>query len=54
MNPLSKREDLAAIDWRYCSTSRRAMSIILDEFCQTCNYHRKHAIRFFEIVPAFS
>ncbi len=45
MSPQSKREYLKAIYWRYRRASRRAKSIILDEFCQTCRYHRKHAIR---------
>lgn len=45
MSPRSKREYLKAIYWRYRRGNRRAKSIILDEFCQTCRYHRKHAIR---------
>jgi hypothetical protein len=45
MSPQSKREYLAALYWRYRRANRRTKSIILDEFCQTCPYHRKHAIR---------
>jgi hypothetical protein len=45
MSPQSKREYLAAIYWRYRRAARHAKSLILDEFCQTCRYHRKHAIR---------
>jgi hypothetical protein len=45
MSPRSKREYLLAIYWRYRRANRCAKSIILDEFCQTCGYHRKHAVR---------
>lgn len=45
MGPRSKREYAKAIYERYRSASRREKAVILDEFCNTCGYHRKHAIR---------
>jgi hypothetical protein len=41
----SKREYLAAIIKRYATAGRRYKQRILDEFCEVCGYHRKHAIR---------
>lgn len=45
MSPRSKREYIDAIFVRYKHASRKAKTIILDEFCATSGYHRKHAIR---------
>jgi hypothetical protein len=45
MSPRSKREYLETIYLRYKRTSLKKKTIILNEFCQNCNYHRKHAIR---------
>lgn len=45
MSPMSKREYLEAIYLRYKKASLKKKTIILNEFCQNCNYHRKHAIR---------
>lgn len=45
MSPRSKREYTEAIFIRYKNASRKAKTRILDEFCATCGYHRKHAIR---------
>jgi len=45
MSPRSKLEYLGAIYWRYRRANRRTKSMILDEFCQNCGFHRKHAIR---------
>ena len=45
MSPRSKREYLATIHKRYKKANRKGKSAILDEFCQNCGYHRKHAIR---------
>ncbi len=45
MSPRSKKEYVEAIFLRYKKASRKERSIILDEFCATCGYHRKHAIR---------
>jgi hypothetical protein len=41
----SRREYLAAIRERYRRAGKRAKTTILDEFCATCGYHRKYAIR---------
>jgi hypothetical protein len=41
----SRREYLEAIRKRYRSATKVHKGIILDEFCATCGYHRKHAIR---------
>lgn len=45
MSPRSKREYLDAIYVRFKRASKHEKTIILNEFCQTCGYHRKHAIR---------
>jgi hypothetical protein len=45
MSPRSKREYIETIFLRYKKASRESKTIILDEFCATCGYHRKHAIR---------
>ncbi len=45
MSPRSKREYLEAIYVRYKKASRKGRTLILDEFCATSGYHRKHAIR---------
>jgi hypothetical protein len=41
----SKKEYLARIKDRYRKADRRGKSRILDEFCEVCGHHRKHAIR---------
>ena len=41
----SKREYLAKIKDRYRHASKAGRSRILDEFCEVCGHHRKHAIR---------
>ncbi len=45
MSPRSKREYLAAIVKRYRAATRKIKTTILNEFCSTCGYHRKHALR---------
>lgn len=45
MSPQAKMEYLKAIYSRYKEANRKEKSIILNEFCQNCNYHRKYAIR---------
>ncbi len=45
MSPRSKREYLEAIVRRYKEASRKIKTAILNEFCSTCGYHRKHALR---------
>lgn len=41
----SKQEYLRAIQPRYYSSGKEEKKKILDEFCSTCNYNRKYAIR---------
>lgn len=45
MSPRSKREVLEAIVIRYRNATRTIKTAILNEFCETCGYHRKHAVR---------
>ncbi len=45
MSPRSKKEYIEAIFLRYKKAPYHQRTIILDEFCATCGYHRKHAIR---------
>jgi hypothetical protein len=41
----AKREALARIHGRYQRAGRLHKKVILDEFCATCGYHRKAAVR---------
>lgn len=41
----SKKEYLAKIKDRYRKAGRKGKKSILDEFCEVCGHHRKHAIR---------
>ncbi len=41
----SRREYLIAIRQRYLVASKEEKGLILQEFCEVCKYHRKHAIR---------
>jgi len=45
MNLSAKREALARIHGRYERARRLRQGRILDEFCETCGYHRKAALR---------
>jgi hypothetical protein len=45
MSLSARREALARIHGRYQRAGRPHKKIILDEFCATCGYHRKAAIR---------
>ena len=45
MSPRSKKEYIETIYLRYRDASRSKKGLILDEFCATLGYHRKHAIR---------
>ena len=45
MSLSAKRESLARIHGRYQRAGRRHKTRILDEFCATCDYHRKSALR---------
>jgi len=39
---------------RYKRTSRKEKTVILNEFCVNCGYHRKHAIRLFGTFKRFT
>jgi hypothetical protein len=54
MSSRSKREYLEAIYLRYKRACRKGKAVILDEFCTTCNYHRKHAIRLLRKFKRFT
>ncbi len=54
MSPRSKKEYLEAIYLRYKSASLKQKSVILDEFCATSGYHRKHAIRLLRNYKRFT
>jgi hypothetical protein len=45
MSPRSRKEYTEAIYLRYREASRNQKALLLDEFCATTGYHRKHAIR---------
>ena len=40
----ARREYLKAIKERYQKATRKEKRLILNEFCQVCDYNRKHAI----------
>ena len=41
----AKMEYLKSIFLRYKKATRKQKTAILDEFCENCGHHRKHAIR---------
>ena len=47
-------ECLDSIYLRYKRASRKEKTLILNEFCATCGYHRKHAIRLFKNFKRFT
>ena len=47
----SRCEYLEAIRKRYRQAPKKVKTIILDEFCATCGYHRKYAIRLLRKKP---
>ncbi len=54
MSPRSKREYLEAIVKRYRDASRKIKTAIPNEFCTTCGYHRKHALRLLRTFRRFT
>ena len=54
MSPQSKREYIETLFLRYKHTNRANKSSILDEFCATIGYHRKHAIRLLRKYKRFT
>src|SRR3989338_2168489 len=45
MSSISRKEYLESIYLRYIKASKNNKTVILNEFCLNCGYHRKHAIR---------
>lgn len=45
MSPSSKKEYAESIRQRYSKAAKSEKTKILNEFCNTCGYHRKYAIR---------
>ena len=45
MSRKSKQEYLEVMYERYHQATGKAKSHLLDEVCQVCHWHRKHAIR---------
>ena len=54
MSPKSKQEYFEALHRRYKEASRKEKTIIIDECCAICGYHRKHAIRRFRGYKRFT
>jgi hypothetical protein len=54
MGPQSKREYLETIYLRYKGVSKKQKKLILNEFCENCGYHRKHAIRLLRAFKRFT
>jgi hypothetical protein len=54
MGPRSKKEYIEAVYLRYKHASHKGKTIILDEFCAICGYHRKHAIRLLRSFKRFT
>jgi hypothetical protein len=54
MSPRSKREVLEAILVRYRKSARTVKTAILNEFCEACGYHRKHALRLLNTFQRFN
>ena len=52
MSLSARRESLARIHGRYQRAGRPHKQRILDEFCATCGYHRKSALRLLHRPPA--
>ncbi len=50
----AKMEYLETIYLRYKRAPRKVKSLILNEFCLNCNYHRKHAIRILNNFKRFT
>jgi len=54
MSPGAKMEYLKAVHGRYKKANRKEKTNILNEFCQNCGYHRKHAIRALNTFKRFT
>lgn len=54
MSPGARMEYLGSIYTRYKRAARKEKTIILNEFCENCGYHRKHAIRALRTFKRFT
>jgi len=54
MSPGARMECTESTYLRYKRASRKEKTVILDEFCATCGYHRKHAIRLLKNFKRFT
>ena len=54
MSPRARMEYLETIYLRYKKASVKEKTLILNEFCLNCGYHRKHAIRLIKHVKRFT
>lgn len=54
MSPGAKMEYLETIFLRYKRVSRKDKTLILNEFCRNCGYHRKHGIRLLNNFKRFT
>lgn len=54
MSREARMECVESIYLRYKRASRKEKTLILNEFCATCGYHRKHAIRLLKNFKRFT
>jgi len=54
MSPGARMECVESVYLRYKRASRKEKTSILNEFCTTCGYHRKHAIRLLKNYKRFT
>ncbi|HYA15287.1 MAG TPA: hypothetical protein VEF33_13210, partial [Syntrophales bacterium] len=54
MSHRSKKEYAEATHLHYKNASRHEKTIILNEFCTTCGYHRKHTTRLLKGFKRFT
>jgi hypothetical protein len=54
MSPRARMEYLETIHLRYKKASVKEKTLILNEFCLNCGYHRKHAIRLLNHFKRFA
>jgi len=52
MSPKSKKEYTSQIKSRYKDSTKQDKGLILDEFCNVCDFNRKHAIRILNSNPS--
>jgi ribosomal protein L33 len=54
MSPGARMECLETVYLRYKKASLPEKTLILNKFCVTCGYHRKHAIRLLNNFKRFT